>query len=197
MENINIKKYLFYLVISLALTTIGAFIGGYLPIVSKYIALYAILSFVVLFIFIFSRDKTKKISFYVFSFVEGLTLSPIIALYTKTSLFGCILITLITVCIFSVIGMKMRDLSFLGGILFILLLAGLIYSIVALFIPLPALSLLFIVLFCGYVMYDINVFKRVSYKDMDDDEILSYVMDIYLDIINIFIEILRLVCDDD
>lgn len=193
MENKNYEKYIKYLILSLILTTIGAFIGGFLP--RGFIMIYGISSLILLIVFMFSKGSFKRNVFYIFSIGEGVTLAPMLSHFTSVSLFGCLLITTFIVTTFTIVGLKTKNLSFLSEILFICLLSILLYCIVGIFIPLPSISLVIIVIFCLYVAYDINCFKRDSNANpngLSDEEILDSVMNIYLDIINIFIHIVSI-----
>lgn len=54
--------------------------------------------------------------------------------------------------------------------------------------------------FCLYVMYDINSFKlniNKRFDFIDDDFVLDSVMDVYLDVLNIFKYLLEMSSDDD
>lgn len=187
--NNNYKQYIKYLLYSLLLTTLGSFVGNFIPI--TFILIYAFASLILLIAFFFTKGKAKKILFYIFSFGEGVCLAPILLTTTNTSLFACLAVTTLTVAIFSIIGFKVKDLGFLKNILFIGLLIFLFYSLIAFFIPLPPITLIGIVLFCLYVAYDINKFKNAA-GSLNEDEVLNEVMDIYLDIINLFLLILKL-----
>lgn len=196
MKNNNYKKYIYYLILSLILTTIGTFIGGYLSI--EDIAVYSIFSIILLLFFLFSKGRLKRVLFYLFLIGEGITLTPILANYTVISIFGCLLITTLVVIIFAIIGLKVRDLGFLGGILSVCLISLIVYNLINIFIPLPSIALLGVIIFCAYVSYDINCFKNdAKFGDLSDEEILDSVMNMYLDILNLFIQILKAFGDSD
>lgn len=188
------KKYSFYLILSLILTTIGTFIGTDLAL-SDNAFTYGIVSIVIMLLFMFTKGTLKKIMFTMFCLGEGIFLTPIVDYYSSTSLYGCLLATTITVAIFAFIGYKARNLSLLGGMLFTSLICILLYNIVGLFIYLPSISLIIIIVFSLYVSYDMNRFKLAVTQSngyLSNDEILHHVMDMYLNIINILIHLLSI-----
>ena len=187
------KKYSLYLILSLLLTTIGAFVGQYIN--PSIIGPFVFSSIILILIFAFAKGTFKIIMFIIFCFGEGLSLSLIISYYSAATLSIALLVTLIITLIFVIIGFKTRDLGYLKSILFISLIALLVLYIVSLFIPIPGLTYLGVVLFCAYISYDINRFKnRVADGTIiSNDDILIEVMNLYIDIINLLIHILEIV----
>lgn len=197
MNELAYRKYIFYLIISLMLTTIGAFIGNQITLFESSIP-YFIISIIAIIVLFFSSGFLKQLALVVFCFSEGFALSSLMNYYSTDILFGCLLITTIVVIILGLIGLRAKNLSFLGTILFPLLIGIVIYYLISMVIPLPSISLLVIFVFVGYVSYDINEFKLAvenSNGCLSNDEIINFVVDMYLDIINIFIELLSLIGD--
>lgn len=93
---------------------------------------------------------------------------------------------------------KGKDFSFLGPILFTSLLVLILTSFMQMFFPLGPTSVavyggISAVVFCGYIVYDTdNLIKRFTY----DDYILASAA-LYLDILNLFITILRVLRQAD
>ncbi|KAH7573672.1 hypothetical protein JRO89_XS03G0189700 [Xanthoceras sorbifolium] len=93
---------------------------------------------------------------------------------------------------------KGKDFSFLGPILFTSLLVLILTSFMQMFFPLGPTSVavyggISAVVFCGYIVYDTdNLIKRFTY----DEYILASVT-LYLDILNLFITILRVLRQSD
>ncbi|MDR3596990.1 Bax inhibitor-1 family protein [Clostridium sp.] len=195
------RKYISYLLLSLALTTLGAYCGSYLisSLSRTFLLIYCFVSIGLMLGFMFSRGAVKKILFYAFTFGEGITLAPLLSILTTASLYRCLFATTLIVASFAILGLKFKDLSFLGGILFALLLSILGLSILSIFVPLPFLAYLGLGVFCLYLMYDINSFKlSVSRNEfIDDNFILNEVMNVYLDILNILMYVLRIISDND
>lgn len=187
--NQNYKKYSFYLLMSLLITCLGAFVGSFINKANIY--LYVPLSFILLFAFFLTKGNAKKIVFLIFCYGEGLLLSPIIKTYSYTSLTNCLIITILTTAVFLFIGLRSKDLSYLKNILFMSLLAFLIFQILKIFLPIPSLSFIGVLIFCGYIAYDINNFKIAEKSGhLSNDDILLFVMDMYLNLINLFIDLL-------
>lgn len=197
MNEIAYRKYIFYLMISLMLTTIGAFVGNQITLFESSTP-YFIISIVSMMILFFSSGFLKQLALVVFCACEGFALSSLMNYYSSDIIFASLLITTIVVFVFAIIGLKAKNLSFLGRILFPLLICVLVYYIVNIFIPLPSISLLVILIFTGYVSYDMNRFKRAvesSNGCLTNDEIIDFVVDMYLNIINLFIEMLSIIND--
>ncbi|MQL86929.1 hypothetical protein Taro_019466 [Colocasia esculenta] len=85
------------------------------------------------------------------------------------------------------------DFSFLGPFLFGVLLVLLVFGFIQIFFPLGRISTMIYgvvvaIVFCGYIIYDTdNLIKRYSY-----DEYIWAAIQLYLDIINLFLALLRI-----
>lgn len=189
------KKFSFYLMLSLLLTTVGAYCGGLIE--TRVTILHIVIPIILIIAFSMAKGTLKKVFFAIFCFGEGFTLAPILSFYTETSLFQCMILTFLITAMFVVIGYKAKDLGNLGKFLFMALIGFIIYQMIGLFINLPSLAILGVILFSLYIAFDINMFKRkVQYGYVSEDDIISSVMNIYLDIINLFLYLLRLLKDD-
>lgn len=86
-----------------------------------------------------------------------------------------------------------KDFSFLGPFLFASLLVLLFFGLIQIFIPLGKISVMIYsglasLIFCGYLVYDTdNMIKRDSY-----DDYIWAAASLYLDVINIFLNLLNL-----
>lgn len=189
------KKFASYLMLSLLLTMAGAYLGGNIKV--QITTISTAIPFILIVMFSLSKGIFKKIFFSVFCFGEGLTIAPILSFYTDVELYKCLLLTFMITAVFLIIGYKSKNLGHLGKILFIALIGLLLYQIVNIFLTLPSIALLAVILFSLYIAYDINVFKKkVERGIINDDEILTHVMSIYLDIINVFIYLLDFIKRD-
>ena len=87
-----------------------------------------------------------------------------------------------------------RDLSRLGSILFFALIGVVIASIIGIFVHLPLFGLLIsaaaAAVFTGYIVYDINRTVHAGPATQGDAIVLA--LGIYLDLINLFLAILRI-----
>lgn len=195
------NKYYLYLCISLIVTILGAIIGenflietilGVNPVIELIIVVGSLL------LVSFTKGIVKKIMFYIFCFIEGLFLSPLLLFYTSTSLITAIGLTLVVTIIGSFIGYKIKLKSSFGKYLFVALISVLIYSIAGIFIQLPAINLIIMILFSLYIVYDSNMFMESARRyALSNDDIIDFVINMYLNILNIFISILRLTGNDD
>lgn len=189
-------KFSNYLIFSLILTIVGAAVGSQMN--PSYIKGFALLGFVIIIAFMFAKGALKKILFILFCFGEGFVLAPIVHYYSETDLVGCLILTMLITITMIIVGYKAKNLSFMGNILLILLFGLCFYSIIGIFFNLPSIALLGVLLFSAYIAYDINNFKRVAIsRRLSSDEILNYVMDLYLDILNLFLQLLKLLGKDE
>lgn len=193
--NKNYLRYCMYLILSLILTTIGAGIGVHININYKVLL---VLSIVLILIFMFAKGIVKQFAFIIFCFGEGLCLSPIVYSISNTSLMLCLGLTTLIVGICMIIGLISKDLSGWQNYLFVVLTVIVLYGIVGIFITLPNIAWIIILVFALYVCFDMNCFKLDSRnRTMSNDEILDHVMNMYLDILNILIELIKIFGDSD
>lgn len=185
--------------LSLGIAFIGTMLGVFIP-PSMFLPL-VILELAML-IGVFFLRKRKAISYtflYVFTSISGMTTYPIVAHYlatvgantvimafgTTTAVFSCLAIYAAT---------TKRDLTFLGGMLFAALIALIAISIFNLFWPLSstgmlAFSFIGVLVFSGYVLYDFNRMKQYG---VSAEEVPLMALNLYLDFVNLFINILRI-----
>ena len=196
--NYAYKKFSLYLMSSLLLTMLGACLGTYqeINLNPSFIKGTLVLSLVLVIAFLFSKGKLKKILFFIFSFGEGLTLSIILLYTSAVNLMACMILVVLITAVFLIIGIKVKSLRFMGGFLFASLLGLLVYQVIAMFIPLPSLALLGVFLFSLYIAFDINMFKiHVQSGVISDDDIINHAMSIYLDILNLLLNLLKIISD--
>ncbi|WML57487.1 Bax inhibitor-1/YccA family protein [Neobacillus sp. PS2-9] len=186
--------------LSLAIAFLGTMAGAFIVPSWLMIPLY-ILEFVMLISAFFLRRK-KAISYsflYVFTFLSGITLYPIVAHYLATSGANVVVMAFAsTTVVFTGISIyaakSKRNFSFLGGFLLAALLALVAISIFNIFFPLSstgmlAYSFIGVVVFSGYVLFDIS---RMKHYGVRAEEVPLMALNLYLDFINLFISILRI-----
>lgn len=167
---------------------------------------YIVLAIIELVLVVFLSAKirtmgknTARIFFLLYSFVSGLTFSSIFVVYELTSILYVFLIAAVIFLIFGLIGYYTKlDLTKIGTYLIMALLAIVICYLINLFLGNESfdliLSIISILVFIGFTAYDVQKIKRLA----DDDEIpednLSIIgaLNLYLDYINIFLDLLRL-----
>jgi hypothetical protein len=141
-------------------------------------------------------SKTATALYLFYTALTGLTFSSIFVVYELQSIIYVFLVTALILFVFGLIGYKTNlDLSKLGTILFIGLIAVILLSIVSIFVEglNLGLTILSLIIFIGYIAYDVQMIKRRLYYADNDDSLAIYgAFQLYLDFINVFIDLLRL-----
>lgn len=141
---------------------------------------------------------TARIVFILYSFVSGLTFGSIFIVFKMSSIMLIFLITAILFGIFALIGRFTKlDLTKVGTILLMMLLGIVICTFVNVFLKNDTLDLfvsyISIIVFLGFTAYDMQKIKMLSYEFNDEDKIaIIGALELYLDFINIFIDLLRI-----
>ncbi len=141
--------------------------------------------------------------FFLYSFVNGLTLSVIFVIYTVGSILNALGATALLFGIMAFVGYTTKkDMSKLGPILLIGLITIIIMGVVNWFLQNPLIywivTIVGILIFLGLTMYDVNrINKWINsgrVKTQNDIEIIaiSGALSLYLDFINLLLLILRL-----
>lgn len=165
-----------------------------------------ILELIVVILFNALRRKVSpmvaKIMFLVYSIISGLTLSTVFIVYKLGSVGMVFLSAALMFALLAIYGhITKKDLSSFGKMLMFALLAIIIMSIINMFVNNPGISLFLsivsILTFLGLTAYDINNLKAIySYYSSDGEELskaaIYGALDLYLDFINIFLELLNL-----
>lgn len=185
--------------LSLAIAFVGTMAGVYVP-PSLFLPL-SILELVMIIAAVFFRRK-KAISYsflYIFTFISGVTLYPIVAYYATTAGANVVINAFATTTVmFTGIAIyaakSKRNFSFLGGFLFAALLALVAISIFNIFFPLSstgmlAFSFIGVMVFSGYVLFDIS---RMKHYGVRAEDVPLMALSLYLDFVNLFISILRI-----
>jgi uncharacterized protein len=143
-----------------------------------------------------------------YSLLNGLTLSLIFLAYTTESIASTFMITGVTFGVMSLYGYTTKqDLSKIGNILFMALIGFIIASVVNIFLRSEALYWIVtyagILIFVGLTAWDTQRIKRMSMNIAANDEvniqrlaILGALM-LYLDFINLFLLLLRVLGNRD
>ena len=150
------------------------------------------------------QPTTAKISFLLYSFVSGLTFSSIFVTYQLSSIMYVFLIAAVVFGIFALIGAyTKKDLSKLGTYLAMGLFGVILITIFNLFIgsstTVLILSIVSILIFIGYTAYDVQKILRLYDNSiLPEDNLAIYgALELYLDFINIFLDLLQLFGDSD
>ena len=157
---------------------------------------------VLLFSLLFRKLPAVVVSilYFVYAIINGVTLASIFAIYQMSSIIYLFAISAIAFAVLGFIGYKTKkDLSSWGIYITVFLIAGIIISLVNLFIIKSSMldlviDWLILALFCGVTIYDINKIKLLqSVPEINQEKIYIYcAMQLYLDFINIFLRILSI-----
>ena len=184
----------------IGITSIGAMLFGS-PL--KWVVMLAPLGFV----FYLSARINKmsvssaQITFWIFSAIMGLSLASIFIVYTQASIARVFFISSGTFAAMSLYGYTTKkDLTKLGGFLFMGLIGIIIASLVNLFFQSSALhfaiSVIGVLVFVGLTAYDTQSIKNMYYagdsESVGGKKALMGALRLYLDFINLFIMLLRL-----
>ena len=140
--------------------------------------------------------------FLAYAVVNGLTLSVIFLVYTRSSIATTFFVTAGTFAAMSAYGfVTKRDLSSLGDFLVMGLIGLVIASLVNLFLDSPMLywltTFMGVLVFTGLVAYDTNKIKALNVignagTDEDHKEAIHGALVLYLDFVNLFLHLLRI-----
>lgn len=169
-----------------------------------YFNILLILELVAVFVFSLLFRKLSPtlvgILYFVYAMLNGVTLSTVFAVYDLSSIIYLFVISAFTFGALGLIGYKTdKNLSSWGPYINVFLIAGILLSVINLFILKSSgfdliLDWLILALFCGVTIYDINKIKLLQTEpDIDQEKIHIYcAMQLYLDFINIFLRILSI-----
>ena len=138
------------------------------------------------------------ILYIVYSAITGLSLASIFLVYELSSIISVFLVTSIIFAGLALYGYKTdKDITKLSPLLIATLFGIVLLTFINMFfIKNPNFDLLLTVVsmlvFMGFIMYDVNVLKRKLY-DIEEDKLVIYgAFQLYLDFINLFLDLLRL-----
>lgn len=170
---------------------------------SRYI-LFIIAEFVLVIVLsarIFKMNPAvAKACFILYAFMSGLTFSSVFIVYELTSIMYVFLLAAGLFGILAFVGATTKvDLSKIGTYFFVGLIGVIILALVnALLIHSTGLelgiSIVCLLLFVGVTMYDIQKINNLRDADLPEDNLAIYgALELYLDFINIFLDLLRLI----
>lgn len=146
--------------------------------------------------------STATLLFIIYSVINGATLASIFLIYTATSITKVFLITAGTFGAMAAIGyVTKKDLSKLGGIMFMALIGLIIASVVNLFthstLLMSIINYAGVLIFVGLTAWDTQRIKQMLLDQPDTGETAQKIalvgaLSLYLDFINLFIYLLRI-----
>jgi modulator of FtsH protease len=160
-------------------------------------------SFVLLFVTMRLRNSAMGLlALFGFAGLEGLSLGPIISFYlhspngSSTVAQASGLTALAFVALSGYVHVTRKDFSALRGMLFVGLIVVVVASLVGIFVPSQAYQMAIAgvsaILFCGYILYDTSEIVHGG-----ETNYIMATMRLYLDILNLFLSLLRLLSRRD
>lgn len=184
---------------SLIVSAIGAYCGQFIPPI-LFIPLMVAEFIILLFAFFVRKKQIGYPLMFLFTFISGMTMYPILVYYLNLLsgevVAGIFFSTAIIFTLLGTVGYKIeQNLQGIGKYLMIALIGLIVTSLISIFIPFKTmgvflLSVAGIIIFSLYAVYDFNQLKHGVWTEQD---VPRLVLNIYLDFINLFLHLLRLV----
>jgi len=198
-RNSLLSKVFRGLFMSLLTAMVGLYAGQYVPLRLLQLLVIVELVMIVVAMFVQRRRRIGMAFVLTFTFISGMTLLPTMAHYASTLGTSMVLeavgVAAAAFLIAAVTASRTSmDFSFLGGFLFIGLIALLLMGLVSMFTGFSTMaeliySLLGIAIFIGYVLFDVN---RMAHKGVTEEQVPWVVLSLYLDLVNLILFVLRL-----
>lgn len=146
--------------------------------------------------------SSAQLMFYIYAIINGITLSSVFLVYNLGTVYTAFLTTSISFGVMAVYGMTTKkDLTKIGSIFTMLLFGVIIASVVNIFLGNSQFDLIIsfvaVALFVGLVAYDTQKLKGYYYMSLNDYQMQRKIgimgaLSLYLDFINIFLRLLRI-----
>lgn len=196
-----LKKTLNLFVVSLLVATAGLFLlGPLLPPAYATMLSFGLLILLIVTFWIRKKSRISKTFLFIFTGLSGTAFHPVLTYYVGDiggPMVGVALFTTAVIMLtIGTISWKSKiDFTFLGGFLLAAIIALILVSILFLFIPATTwimwgITIAGILIFVGFILYDISVIKNGSWAEED---IPLLALNLYLDFINLFRFILSLI----
>ncbi|MDT8446005.1 MAG: Bax inhibitor-1 family protein [bacterium] len=174
---------------------------GFLMTVRNNMLLFFILEIGAIFLTFWARKKETLglVALFTFTSLTGVTTAPILLIYTGGSIVNAAILTgliFVGLSVYTITSKK--DFSFMGGMLTTGLIILVVGGLLNLFLfQSSGMSFLFAAggafLFSGFIVYDtFNILNRYP-----TDEYISATLSLYLDVLNLFLSLLRLIGQRD
>lgn len=180
------------------LTAIGLFVGTMLP--PTIIMPISIITLILLIIVIFVRNvRLANSIMYAIPFLLGITLFWTTQFYINelgsALVFSVFIGTIAIFIVLAFVGMMIKDISGIGSYLFAGLIVIIVFSVIFMFVPVGntialILAGVTVLLFTIYTVYDFNL---IRHNHVGDDEVVGMALNLYLDFINLFTNILEVI----
>ena len=186
-----------YVAATTGLFALGAYLGRNLPGVIAFVAYLAAFAALIAMQFTVRKSRQNTVALLaVFGLLMGVAIAPTLVYYASTdpqALWQAGTATALFVAAFGAAGYATRrDLTAQARVCFWALVALLVFGIVLIFVNIPYGSLIYsvlgLVIFAGFIMFDFQRLRRSS--DVDSAPLLA--ASIFLDILNVFMFFLRI-----
>lgn len=144
------------------------------------------------------KPLTAKLLYCGYALFTGITFASLFLVFKVTSIVYVFLVTAIVFGIFALLGKTTKiNLRKFGTYLTIALISIILLELVNIFIASNSLDMFLciisILIFVGYIAYDMQMIKNMAESGIDSDNYaIIGAFRLYLDFINIFVELLRL-----
>lgn len=154
----------------------------------------------------FSLDKVSKtaahLMLYGFAALMGLSFATIFVVYNMGSIVTAFMGAAVLFSVMSLYGyFTKKDLSGLGSLLFVGLIAIIIASVINIFIGSTVfqmvISAVAIIIFLGLTAYDTQTIRQMVSYDRNDNAEVAGALSLYLNFINLFLHLLQLFGEKD
>lgn len=144
---------------------------------------------------------SARLSFYIYSALNGLTLSSIFLVYSLPSIYSAFLVASLMFIISGLIGISIkRDLSAMSHFLMLGIIGVIVLSVISFFLPGINffVSILGVILFSALTAYDMQKIKAIHYNSyrINSEAVSKYsiigALALYLDFVNLFLFLLRI-----
>ena len=151
--------------------------------------------------------KVAKMLFVVYAVLTGVTFSSLGFIYDITTIYWAFGFTaLMFGCLAGIGYTTKKDLTSFGPLMVVGLIMLIVFSLIGIFVNLPAvdfaISIIGVILFLGITIYDTQKMKNTYYHYQNDEVMLEklstfFALELYLDFINLFIYLLRIMGRND
>ena len=195
----TLSRVMGLLAIASAFTAAGALVGLPLGRAGFFIGLVGGIACLIVLGFVKDRTPLNLVLLYAFAVLEGIFLGQVLETYLRAGLSRIVLDAAAVTAGVSVVAgaygyTTKRDLTALGSVLFIGLLAVIGASLLGLFLDLPALYMAVAaaaaLVFTGFLVFDLNRIAKAGQVDTGDAVLLA--VSVYVDILNLFLALLSL-----
>ena len=147
---------------------------------------------------VYEKVPTNYILLTIFTLSDGWIVADFTVQYTATSVLTALFLTIVMVSCITIYAFKTKtDFTVFGGVLFTALILLIVCGIILIFVRIRILYLVYIygglILFCFYLLYDVQLLIGNGENKFDDDDYILAAINIYIDIIAIFIRILAII----